>query len=137
MALKQKIRFHCLQLLNDKIQELENTLKGLGESAANDTKSSAGDKHETGRAMIHIEQETITKQLNDALEQKASLEKTEGRLIKTNRGYVFLAVPIGKIIVEGTTVMAISPGSPLGMKLAVLKVNESAEINGVNYFVER
>ena len=136
MTLKQKIRSHCLQLLNDKIHELENTLKGLGESASNDTKSSAGDKHETGRAMIHIEQETITKQLNDALEQKALLEKTEGRLIKTNKGYIFLAVPIGKIIVEGTTVMAISPGSPLGMKLAVLKVNESAEINGVNYFVE-
>ena len=110
--------------------------KGLGESAANDTKSSAGDKHETGRAMIHIEQETIRKQLNEALEQKSILEKTEGRLIKTSRGYVFLAVPIGKIVSEENTVMAISPGSPLGIKLAGLKVNESAEVNGVKYFVQ-
>ena len=86
--------------------------------------------------MIHIEQETIRKQLNEALEQKSILEKTEGRLIKTSRGYVFLAVPIGKIVSEENTVMAISPGSPLGIKLAGLKVNESAEVNGVKYFVQ-
>ena len=62
MTLKQKIHTHCLHLLDNKIAELQKILRSLGESAANDTKSSAGDKHETARAMIHIEQETITKQ---------------------------------------------------------------------------
>jgi hypothetical protein len=146
MSLKQKIHAHCLQVLNDKIQELENTLAELSESASNNTKSSAGDKHETGRAMIQIEQETIGKQLKDAEEQKALLEKIDpnqnstqiikGSLVKTNRGYLFLSIALGKITVGEKTVMAISPQSPLGIKLMGLKVNDEAMINGVGYVVE-
>lgn len=146
MSFKQKIHAHCLRLLNDKIQELEKILKELSESAANNTKSSAGDKHETARAMVQIEQETIGRQLNEALEQKTLLEKIDvtinspqiikGGLVKTNRGYLFLSIAIGKITTDEKTIMAISPQSPLGIKLMGLRVNDSAEINGTSYFIE-
>src|SRR5690349_19772436 len=106
LIFKQKIYAYCLQLLNDKILELEKILRDLDESATRDTKSTAGDKHETSRAMIHIEQETITKQLNDALEQKVLLEKIDcslssskiikGSLVKTNGNYLFLSIALGK-----------------------------------------
>ncbi len=146
VTFKQKIYSHCLQLLNNKIDELENILKELGESAAKDTKSSAGDKHETARAMIQIEQEAITKQLKDVFEQKVLLERTEeiqnqsqtikGSLVKTNKGYLFLSIALGKITVDEKTVMVISPQSPLGIKLMGLKANEIAAINGMEYMVE-
>ena len=146
MTLKQKIYAHCLQLVTDRILELENILKELDASAASDTKSSAGDKHETARAMIQIEQETIGKQLNDALEQKALLEKIDanqnssqiikGSLVKTNKGYLFLIIAIGKIMVDENTVMVISPQSPLGVKLMGLKANETAVVNEMKYVVE-
>jgi transcription elongation GreA/GreB family factor len=146
MTFKQKIYSRCLQLLNDKIQELEKILAELSESATNNTKSSAGDKHETGRAMIQIEQETIGKQLNDILEQKNLLEKIDpnqnpsqiikGSLVKTNKGYLFLSIALGKITVDEKTVMVISPQSPLGIKLIGLKVNDKTIINGVGYIVE-
>lgn len=71
MTFKQKIHTHCLQLVDDKILELETILRELNESAANNTKSSAGDKHETERAMVQIEQEAIGKQLHEVLEKKS------------------------------------------------------------------
>ncbi len=146
MNLKQKIHTHCVQLLSNKIEELENILKELNESATNNTKSSAGDKHETGRAMIQIEQETIGKQLHEALEQKALLEKIDpnqhteqiikGSLVKTNKGSLFLSIALGKINVDGNAIMVISPQSPLGIKLMGLRVNDPAEINGQKYVIE-
>lgn len=146
VAFKQKIYAHCLQLLNSKIQELEKILQDLDESAASDTKSSAGDKHETARAMIQIEQETISKQLNEARGQKSLLEKTgtpdnrshitTGSLIQTNRGYLFLSIAFGKMVIEDKSVMVISPRSPLGIKLMGLRVNDSTSLNGVNYLIE-
>ncbi len=133
-------------MLNNKIQELENILKELGESAAKDTKSSAGDKHETARAMIQIEQESVGKQLKETEDQKNVLEKIElsssplqiikGSLVKTNRGYLFLSIPLGKINVDGESIMVISPQSPLGLKMMGLKANEMTEINGVHYSIE-
>ena len=146
MLFKQKVYSQCLQILNEKIQSLKNILQELSESAMNDTKSSAGDKHETARAMIQIEQETIGKQLNEAEEQKSILEKIDaninskqihrGSLVETNKGWLFLSIPFGKIIVEDKTVIAISPQSPLGMKLMGLGLKDSTSINGINYSVE-
>ena len=146
MAIKQKIYAHCLRLVNDKIHSLENVLKELTESAGNDTKSSAGDKHETARAMIQIEQETIGKQLKEAMEQRALLEKIDpdfassriirGSLVETNKGFLFLSIAFGKITVDGKTIMVISPQSPLGVKLMGLTANDSVEINGTGYLVE-
>ena len=60
--MKLKIHSHCLQILNQKIEELSNALNTATESANNETKSSAGDKHETARAMMQIEQEKLGKQ---------------------------------------------------------------------------
>ncbi len=146
MSLRKRIHAHCLVLLNQKIQGLEKILSDLHDSATSDTKSSAGDKHETARAMVQIEQETIRKQLKDVQEQKAQLEKLEahlniskisaGSLIKTSRGYLYLSIALGKILVEKKIIIVISPQSPIGIKLVGLNVNNSTEINGVEYRIE-
>ncbi len=146
MLLKQKIYSHCLDLLNKKILGLQNVLKELESSNASDTKSSAGDKHETARAMLHIEQENIGKQLKELQEQKAVLERidprthaaqiTKGSLVRTDKGFLYLSIALGKIVVEGETLMVISPGSPLGEKLMGLKEKDSVAFNDSHYRVE-
>ena len=75
MNFKQKIFAACLASLDEKINSLKTSLLELEEGSENDTKSSAGDKHETARAMMQIEQEKLGKQLNELLEQKNSVEK--------------------------------------------------------------
>jgi hypothetical protein len=146
MSLKQKVYSACLDLLNEKIEYLNAALSDLAFGSENDAKSSAGDKHETARAMMQIEHEKIGNQREEFLRQKNELvsidvnrksgEVIKGSLIKTNHGYLFLAVPIGKIDVKTESVIALSPVSPLGQKLIGLKKSDTAEINGVKYKIE-
>jgi transcription elongation GreA/GreB family factor len=146
MTLKQKIFSHYQQLINEKINSLHQVLSDLKESGSNETKSTAGDKHETALAMLQIEQANVRAQLKEALDQKTVFERIDpaasasiivhGSLIKTNRGWLFLSVAAGKAIIDGTAVIALSPQSPLGIKLMGLKMGESAEVNNTRYVIE-
>lgn len=146
MHIKHKIHSHYLGLACTKTTLLQQTLADLKESGANETKSSAGDKHETALAMLQIEEANKRRQLQEALEQKAGIEKLEnvsnitkivnGSLVKTNKGYFYISVALGKAVVDGIDVIAISPQSPLGAKLMGLCMQDSVEINGNEYSVE-
>jgi transcription elongation GreA/GreB family factor len=146
MTLKQKIYDHYLQVINDKVFLLQQVLADLKESGANETKSTAGDKHETALAMLQIEQANTRGQLKEVIAQKDALQKinpaatvmkiVNGSLIKTSKGYLFLSVALGKAVVEGNTVIALSPQSPLGAKLVGLGVGEFAEVNKTKYTIE-
>ncbi|MEO7266069.1 MAG: hypothetical protein ABIW38_14225 [Ferruginibacter sp.] len=146
MTFKQKIYHHYLEKINRKIKELELVLADLKESGSNETKSTAGDKHETALAMLQIEQANVRKQMTEALLQKSLLLKINpgiaavqilnGSLVKTNKGYFFLSMAGGKVMIEGREVTAISFQSPLGKKLAGLGVGEIAEINGNSFTIE-
>lgn len=146
MTNKQKIYKYYLQLVNDKVNRLQQVLADLKESGSNETKSTAGDKHETALAMLQIEQANTRGQLNDALAQKALLEKinpslsasviVNGSLVNTNRGYLYLSVALGKAVIENMAVIALSSQSPLGQKLMGLSVSGVAEINGNRYVIE-
>ena len=74
-TLKQKIYNHYQLVLNDKIILLQQVLADLKESGANETKSTAGDKHETALAMLQIEQANKREQLTQLLNQKNIFEK--------------------------------------------------------------
>ena len=146
MTQKQKIHNHYLQLINDKVNLLQQVLADLKESGTNETKSTAGDKHETALAMLQIEQANTRAQLKEVLEQKAALERinpalssvkiVNGTLIKTDRGWLYMSTALGKAAVEGITVIALSPQSPLGKKLMGLTVTDTAEMNNTRYTIE-
>lgn len=146
MTLKQKIHEQYCEIVNDKISLLQQVLADLKESGANETKSTAGDKYETALAMLQIEQANKRNQLQEIVAQKNALEKINpdfsasvivtGSLIKTNRGYLYMSIASGKAQIEGITVMALSPQSPLGIKLIGLKVGDTATVNGNNYIIE-
>jgi len=97
-------------------------------------------------AMLQIEQENKRTQLSDALIQKAALEKINptisadrimsGSLVKTNRGFFFISIALGKALIDGISVIAISPQSPLGMQLMGSQVGDALEINNNRYVIE-
>ncbi|MCW3107523.1 MAG: hypothetical protein JWQ09_2029 [Segetibacter sp.] len=146
MNFKHKVYEQYKEVVNDKISLLQKMLQELIESTRNETKSSAGDKYETGRAMLQIEQDNVRKQLKEALEQKAIFEKIDpgasasqivkGSLVKTDKSYFFVSIALGKIHVDGFTVIALSPQSPLGSKLLGLKPTEGVTMNGTKYTIE-
>lgn len=141
-TLKERLLLYCQNLMEEKVQSLNLTLQQVTESANNETKSSAGDKHETARAMMQLEQEKLTRQINEALQVQSELlslhnhtssQVTKGSLISTNRGFVYIAAPLGKIEFEKNTFIVISDKSPLALKFMGLKQNASIDFNGVNY----
>jgi transcription elongation GreA/GreB family factor len=146
MKLKQKIYNHYLQVITDKIAMLQKVLNDLKESGANETKSTAGDKHETALAMLQIEQANTRAQLQEILNQQAAMQKINpslsadivlnGSLIKTNRGYFYMSVALGKADVDDISVIALSPQSPLGNRLMGLKAGATTAVNNTDYVIE-
>ena len=135
-----------MQMVNDKLRSLQQVLADLKESGSNETKSTAGDKHETALAMLQIEQANVGAQLQDIMEKKAALEKIDpvlssskivnGSLVKTDKGYLFISIALGKATIDGNPVIALSLQSPVGQKLVGLPVGEVAAINNTTYVIE-
>ena len=146
MTIKQKIYDHYLAVLNQKIKALQNVLADLKDSGSNETKSTAGDKHETALAMLQIEQANVGAQLNDLLQKKAVMEKINpgfsspsiinGSLVKTDHGYFFISIASGRAVIEGVTVTALSSQSPLGGSLMGLYAGSTAHLNNKSYVIE-
>ena len=146
MTLKQKIFAHYFGVVNDKLERLQKVLADLKESGTNETKSTAGDKHETALAMLQIEQANVRTQLQDVLAKKSALEKIDptlstkiivnGSLINTNKCYLWISAALGKAVIENKQVIALSPQSPLGQKLMGLQPGARVMMNQVEYIIE-
>ncbi len=146
MTFKLKIHQHYLQLVQDRIDVFKDMIVALTEDSKNDAKGSAGDKHETALSMMHIEQEKLNHKLKEVLAQKAVLDKIDsttiaktiivGSLVQANGIYLYLSAALPKITVDGTTIIALSPQSPLGNKLMGNAVGFTFEINGTKYLIE-
>jgi transcription elongation GreA/GreB family factor len=144
--IKQKVYQHYYQLINTKIELLNHALNDLRESSKNETKSSAGDKYETSRAMLQLEQDKINKQLAEAQFQKAAFVQIDstiisntiikGSLVKTNNAYFFISIALGKAVVDGINIIALSQQSPLGLQLMGLQALDCIEMNGLKYQIQ-
>jgi len=127
MHFKQKILNHYKTLLQDQEDAFRDMIAELALDAQNDAKSSAGDKHETALSMMHLEQEKLTNKLREILNQTAVLNKIDvakqhqkialGSLVTTQNHLLFISLALPKITIEGKTIIAVSPQSPLGKTL--------------------
>lgn len=146
MKFKLNVQACFLELSESKIHLLQNKLAELKESAKNETKSSAGDKHETALAILQIELKQIQQQLNEALQQKSILVAIQntrqkdsietGSLIKTNHGYFYLSIALGKVTLNDKSIIALSPISPLGAQFLGKKEGEHFNWNTLNVQIE-
>lgn len=133
----------CRKLLEQRIAVLKEVMHSLSEAALLDTKSTAGDKHETSRAMVQLEQERTGQQLKEAEQQlaeflkidfqKAILQVSPGSLVQTDKGFFLISLALGKIQVEGQLIFAISIHAPLGKAFAGAKQNDTVLFNGISY----
>ena len=146
MTTKEHVHATCIEELNNSIIFFQKALNDLKDGAQNDAKSSAGDKHETSLSMMQIEQEKIRKQLKEVQEMKASLDKLNphvvsrkinlGSLIKTNIGYFYIAVALGKLKLDQLELYVMSPQSPMAIKLIGLSVHDEFEMNSKKIVIQ-
>jgi hypothetical protein len=127
-------------MIDARIAEAEAAIAAALEARNNDTKSSAGDKYETGREMIQIEINKSETQRGKALMLKKDLARIDlhkhytqsafGSLVITNQEKYFLSIGFGKLQVEGETYVAISLASPIGMALQDKAIGAKVHFQG-------
>ncbi|MCX8525516.1 hypothetical protein OF897_16510 [Chryseobacterium formosus] len=126
--------------LSEKIQNFEKLISET-RASSNDTKSSMGDKYETGREMLQQEINNLQIQLNEILKQKdflktvlpkASDKAEKGAIVKTEKGLFFISVSLGEIKVENEKIICISPESPLAKAMNGKQKNEVFSLNNMN-----
>ena len=119
---------------------VEEIISSNQKALQSETKSSAGDKHETGRAMLQLEIEKASQQLKGINQMKITLAKIDvfkqhkiahlGSIIETNHGNYFLSISAGKLTIYDKNYFAVSTFSPIGKRLLGKKTGEQFTFNG-------
>jgi transcription elongation GreA/GreB family factor len=138
--IKQAIFTQIMAIIDKRIDSAKQAIASAKESRDNETKSSVGDKYETGRAMMQMELEKNRVQLNKALKLKNELEqiaphkkynKVEfGSLVLASNGTYFISTAIGKLVVDEKTIYSISLASPIGKLLYNKKAGDKFKFQG-------
>ncbi len=129
-------------LVDEKVNSATSAIDATTESKNTATKSTAGDKHETGRAMMERELALSNAQLHKAQFLKNELSKISlevdvtsvqlGALVVTSQGNYFISIGLGKINVLGDDCYAISGGSPLGIAMMGKQKGQKVNFQGRN-----
>lgn len=146
-TLKQELLEKCEQFIQQKITALQDAMQGLKQDLENESKSSAGDKFETGREMINIEWNKLSNQLQQyeqmqsviyriSLQGATGTVKT-GSLVFTEKANYFISIPAGEMIVQGTKFYAIGSKAPVAIAMLGKTENESYTFNQQSVRIEK
>jgi len=137
--LNDKVKNYCMQYVETRIAEYQQEYNALKDATNQETKSSMGDKYETGRSMAQQEVDKIGARIAEANKMKNALKGLpkgntsqikSGALIKTNIGLFYIAISLGKVVIDQQKIMVISPASPVAQKMLNKKEGDQFEING-------
>jgi hypothetical protein len=143
--IKKQLYELCQQYLLRRIQTAEDAIRSAQSSANDETKSSAGDKYETGRAMMQLEIEKNTVQLAETMKLKRMLDQLKydrvseviqpGSLVITDQGNFFIAISVGVLTLASEVYAVVSPESPIGAKLLGLQKSSSVTFGNKVYTI--
>ncbi|MBK8340663.1 MAG: 3-oxoacyl-ACP synthase [Flavobacteriales bacterium] len=124
---KSDLLRHLHALLQEKVNAAQLEISSTRGSFTSDTKSSAGDKHEVGRAMVQQELDKLEDQRAKLIALQQELARVPlgrtfdrvafGSLVETDQGNYFVAIGLGRIEFVGGSCFAISLASPIGQAL--------------------
>lgn len=127
MTIKQQLYNQCFEFVENRFLIVQKTINEIQESLLSETKSTAGDKHEIGRAMLQLEREKAGNQLSEIVKVKEALSKIDtskslksiglGSVVYTRQANYYIAVSAGQLKVENNLFYAISASTPIGQLL--------------------
>ena len=133
----------CEEYLNKRIAVVRKAMDGLKNDLENESKSSAGDKYETGREMINIEWNKLTIQLNeyDRLAQilvrikdhKPGTKAVLGSLVFTDATNYFISIPAGDIGIGNQKCYAVGIKAPIAQQLLGKEIGDHFTMNGKEF----
>lgn len=143
---KNRLKLHCTDTIQERIAASQRLMDEAQEAANSESKSSAGDKYETSRAMNHLAKDMHAAQLASNRQELAAVmnincnsiaEKiSTGCFIKTSGPCFFIAAGLGKLVLEDVTVFFLSPNVPLSALLIQKKKGDLFLFNKQSLLIE-
>ena len=138
--LKLTLYQFCQAFIDERSNRILSQIKELQTALGSETKSSAGDKHETGRAMIQLEREKLGQQLAEVQDLNRVMQKIDisskktaaalGSLVKTTKTNYFLAISAGEFKSGDSLNYCISLNTPIGIMLLGKTEGDTIGFNG-------
>ncbi|HEX8041397.1 MAG TPA: 3-oxoacyl-ACP synthase [Chryseosolibacter sp.] len=135
LRIKKELYNYCVEYIQTRISNSMRAIESAREAPEAETKSSAGDKYETGRAMMQLQIEQHAIQLSGSMKLKQALAQISisdkstsvqpGSVVVTEKEIVFIAISIGNVTLRNQRFVIVSPGSPLGASLMGRKAGDT------------
>ena len=137
-----KVEIHqtILKLLTNSIVHATKDYELAKESRDSDTKSSAGDKFETGREMMQREMDKVSASIDQSKNQLNFLSKINlnrpystvdlGCLTITDQDIYYISIGLGKVEINAELIYAVSLDSPIGQIFKGKRVGDILEFRG-------
>ena len=139
---KTEVYEALVKVIQERGAEMQLAWDELMESNKQEGKSSAGDKHETAAAQVHLELEKMGKQMQEHNRKCEELERfnpsklesnthvRSGSLVETSEGWFYIITSLGKLTTESGDCFVVSASSPIGAALLGKQAGEVFQWNG-------
>ncbi len=145
--MKATLLHEAKTILDDRIKMAYDAMQAAQASANSESKSSAGDKYETGRAMGQIERDLNAHQYQKLKQERLTLDRIDidltpnrvavGSLVGTSVGTFWIAVSLGILTIDNQPTMVVSAASPIGQALMGLQVGDGFEFQKKKAIIEK
>lgn len=140
---KRRLKQYGLTLIGARIAAARDAIDQAQQAANQEGKSSAGDKYETARAMSHLQKDMFSRQLAEYTKEQAALHAvnveicypsvTTGAFIDCGDLALFMAAGLGKQVVDGKTILFLSPQAPLASLLLHKKKGDTLSFGNTSH----
>ncbi len=147
MSLKLELYQLCESFIEKRFKTIQKTIEELHASLLSETKSSAGDKHETGRAMLQLEREKAGQQLAEIQKQSQLLDRINiskpskiirpGSLVYTTNVNYFITVSAGELKQGEQSFYAISLHTPIAKLLLGKTIGDQIAFRDQEFIIKR
>lgn len=147
LTIKNHLYQKCINLTEQRLERLRKQVVDIKINLESETKSSVGDKFETGRAMLQLEREKLSRQIVKVNRLQQSLYNIEinrehfkaslGCLVITSKANYFISISLGALEYNGIKYYAISPKTPIGKLLLGKQDGDSFIFNNDLYKITK
>lgn len=137
--LKSFLKNACMDYVDARISRFNSTMAELEEALKPESRSCMGDKYETSRAMLHLEFEKLSGQVDqfNGLRRTVSLIDTQnefltvgfGSIVRTSLANYFISIPAGEISGKEEKFFAVGINSPVAKAILGKGAGEEFKVN--------
>ncbi len=145
MKVKEQLYKQCAEFITNRLITIKSAIQDVQQALESETKSTAGDKHETGRAMLQLEREKAGQQLAELQKQNEILQRIDvttchqkialGSVIYTTDKNYFIAISSGALVIDNHTFYAVSASTPIAKLLLTKMEGDVVKFRGNQFTI--